>query len=76
MRQMIGTVILFSLGLVLTANGSWFGMVLLAFGISAIAFAVYPSPFGMPGFVAAMLVGSVVLIAFLAAGIDGFFDDC
>ncbi len=76
MRQMIGTVILFSLGLALTANGSWFGMVLLAFGISAIAFAVHPSPFGMPGFVAAMLVGSVVLIALLAAGIDGFFDDC
>lgn len=76
MRQLIGTVILTVLGFALTVNGSLIGLLLLALGVSAIAFAVYPTPFGTPGFVAAMLVGSVVLGALLVAGIDGFFDDC
>lgn len=77
MRYLIGTVALFAAGMVFLSMGHFFGLVTLAFGISALLYLMTPqSPFGVPGYAAAMLVGSLVLVAFLAVGIDGFFDDC
>jgi hypothetical protein len=59
------------------ASGLFFGLVPLALGISAVLFFIAPHmPLSIPGYVAAMLLGSIVLVALLAVGIDGFIDDC
>jgi|WetSurSiteA1Bulk_404760.scaffolds.fasta_scaffold153885_1 hypothetical protein len=64
MRQLIGTTLILIAGIVFLAGGSLFGLVLLALGVSAIAFVINPqSPAGIPGGMTAMLIGSIVAVA-------------
>ncbi len=77
MRQLIGTIVLIFVGIGFLATGSFFGLVPLALGVSGIVFAINPQlPLGVPGGVVAIMVGSVVVVAFFAVALGEFFDDC
>lgn len=77
MRHLIGTAILFAAGVAFLSSGWLIGLIPLALAISALLFFIAPHfPLGVPGYLAAMLLGSIALVALLAVGINGFFDDC
>lgn len=77
MRQFLGTAILLIGGIAFLGNGSLFGLILLAFAISAIVFFADPaSPAGMPGGMVAMAIGTVVAVLLFAAVLGDFFDAC
>lgn len=77
MRLILGIFVLVFGGIVALAGETLVGLVMLAFGISALIHLTNrASSLGQPGGVVATLLGALVAVMLLAFAIDSFHDDC